>query len=227
MGRVGVPIAYTWPAGLGGIRGYAYDRESGEFTVGHLREFIRSVATCPGVERVHLVAHSLGVHVTISALLELHLIYAAQGKSTQCELKLENLVLAAPDVDEELFMQRFVGENLLKAARRTTIYASQYDKAIELSDIIFASRRRLGTLAVKDFSPKMKQGLAKLPNVQFIECKVSGWLLSHSYVFTHPAALSDLILVLRDRRDPGAANGRPLRQRAEGIWELTDDYLAR
>src|SRR5262249_42569188 len=110
MGRVGVPIAYTWPAGLGGIRGYAYDRESGEFTVGHLREFIRSVATCPGVERVHLVAHSLGVHVTISALLELHLIYAAQGKSTKCELKLENLVLAAPDVDEELFMQRFVGE---------------------------------------------------------------------------------------------------------------------
>ena len=227
MGRVGVPIAYTWPAGLGGLRGYAYDRESGEFTVGHLREFIRSVATCPGVERVHLIAHSLGVHVTISALRELNLIYTAQGKSTQRELMLENLVLAAPDVDEELFMQRFVGENLLKAAHRTTIYASQYDKAIELTDIIFASRRRLGTLAVKDFSPKMKQGLAKLPNVQFIECKVSGWLLSHSYVFTHPAALSDLILVLRDRRDPGAANGRPLRQRAEGIWELTDDYLAR
>jgi esterase/lipase superfamily enzyme len=227
MGRVGVPIAYTWPAGLGGIRGYAYDRESGEFTVGHLRELILCVAECPGVERVHLVAHSRGVDVTISALRELHLIYTAQGKSTQRELKLENLVLAAPDVDEDVFMQRFVGENLLQAARRTTIYASQYDKAIELTDIVFASRRRLGTLAIKDFSPKMKQGLAKLPNVQFIECKISGWFLSHSYVFTQPAALSDMILVLRDRRDPGAANGRPLRQPAEGIWELTDDYLAR
>jgi hypothetical protein len=63
--------------------------------------------------------------------------------------------------------------------------------------------------------------------VQFIECKVSGLAESHSYVFTHPAALSDLILVLRDRRDPGAANGRPLRQPMEGVWELTDDYLAK
>src|SRR5206468_2365892 len=123
---------------------------------------------CPEVERVHLIGHSRGCDITISAVRELHLIHAAQGKSTQRELKLENLVLAAPDVDEEVFMQRFVGENLLQAAKRTTIYASQHDKAIELSDIIFASRRRLGTLAVKDFSPKMKQGLAKYPNVQFI-----------------------------------------------------------
>ncbi|MBI1832184.1 MAG: alpha/beta hydrolase, partial [Planctomycetes bacterium] len=53
MGRAGVPIAYTWPAGRGGIRGYAYDRESGDFTVGHLRHVIKTVAECPGVERVH------------------------------------------------------------------------------------------------------------------------------------------------------------------------------
>jgi hypothetical protein len=81
-------------------------------------------------------------------------------------------------------------------------------------------------LASKDFSPRLKHALAKVPNVQFIDCRVSGWMMSHNYVFTHPAALSDLILVLRDRRDPGALNGRPLLQPAEGIWELTDDYLS-
>lgn len=227
MGRVGVPIAYTWPAGLGGIRGYAYDRESGEFTVTHLRRFLKMVADSPDVERVHIIAHSRGTDVAISALRELHLSYRAAGMSTQKQLKLENLILAAPDVDEEVFMQRFVGENLLQAAKRTTIYASEHDRAIELSDVIFASRRRLGVLGSKDFSPKMKHALSKLPNVQFIECKLSGLSTTHSYVFTHPAALSDLILVLRDRRDPGIANGRPLRQPAEGVWELTDDYLAR
>ena len=118
MGRVGVPIAYTWPAGRGGIRGYAYDRESGEFTVSHLRRFIQTVAECPDVERVHLIAHSRGCDVAISALRELHLTISAQGKTTQRELKLENLVLAAPDIDEEVFMQRSVGENLLQAAKR-------------------------------------------------------------------------------------------------------------
>jgi esterase/lipase superfamily enzyme len=227
MGRVGVPVAYSWPAGLGGIRGYAYDRESGEFTVTHLRHFIKTVADCPEVERVHLVAHSRGCDALISALRELHIGIHAQGKSTQQELKLENVVLAAPDVDEEVFMQRFIGENLLQAAKRTTIYASKHDKAIELSDIIFASRKRLGMLSGRDFSPKMRNALAKLPNVQFIECKLSGLWIGHSYIYDHPAALSDLILVLRDSRDPGAANGRPLRQPAEGIWELTDDYPRR
>jgi esterase/lipase superfamily enzyme len=227
MGRVGVPIAYSWPAGLGGIRGYAYDRESGEFTVSHLRHFIQAVAECPDVERVHLVAHSRGCDVVISALRELNIGYRAQGKSTQKELKLENLILAAPDVDEDVFKQRFVSENLLQAARRTTVYASQYDRAIELSDLIFASRRRLGVFSVRDVNPKMRQMLAKLPNVQFIECKLSGLWIGHSYVFEHPAALSDLILVLRDRRDPGAENGRPLAHPGEGIWELTDDYLMR
>lgn len=225
MGRVGVPIAYTWPAGRGGIRGYAYDRESGEYTVGHLRRFIQAVADCPDVERIHLVAHSRGCDVTISALRELHLMYSAQGKSTRQALRLDNLVLAAPDVDEDVFLQRFVGEGLLHAAQRTTIYASGHDRAIELTDLIFASRRRLGMLAAKDINPKMRRGLANLPNVQFIECKLSGLWIGHSYAFTHPAALSDLILVLRDRRPPGAENGRPLRQPAEGIWELTDDYL--
>jgi esterase/lipase superfamily enzyme len=226
MGRVGVPVAYSWPAGFGGPRGYPYDRESGEYTVTHLRHFIKAVAECPDVERVHLVAHSRGCDVAMSALRELNLEMASQRKSTQRELKLENLVLAAPDVDEEVFLQRFVAENLLQAARRTTIYISPSDKTIELSGALFASRR-LGSLGVKDFSPKLKESLAKMPNVQFIECNVSGLADSHSYVFTHPAALSDLILVLRDRRDPGAANGRPLRQPAEGIWELTDDYLAK
>ena len=228
MGRVGVPVAYTWPAGFSGIRGYAYDRESGEFTIFHLKNFIRTVASCPDVERIHLVAHSRGTDVTITALRELNIEYQAKGQSTSEGLKLENLVLAAPDLDEDVFMQRFTAENLLEAAKRTTIYASRNDKAIGLADVIFASRRRVGSLGPRDFSPSMRQMMAKLPNLQFIDCNVksSSILASHDYVFNHPAALSDLILVLRDRKPPGAEFGRPLRQPTDGIWELTNDYLA-
>lgn len=227
LGRVGVPVAYTWPAGFPDLRGYAYDRESGEFTIFHLKNFIRTVAACPEVERVHLVTHSRGADVTISALRELHIEFQAKGQSTIELLKIENLVLAAPDLDEDVFMQRFAAENLLQAVKRTTIYASSSDKAIELADFLFASRRRLGTLGIRDFSPQTKQMLAKLPNLQFIECKVkaSSILASHDYVFANPAALSDLILVLRDRRAPGAEHGRPL-QPFNGIWELTEDYPA-
>ena len=72
----------------------------------------------------------IGREITISALRELHAGYQATGVSTQQALKLENLVLAAPDLDEDVFMQRFVAENLAKAARRTTIYVSDRDMAI-------------------------------------------------------------------------------------------------
>ena len=225
MGRVGVPVAYTWPAGHGGPLGYLYDRESGEFTVFHLKQFLRCLADCPGIERIHIVAHSRGTDVAISALRELHTMYQAEGRDTRLVLKLENLVLAAPDLDEDVFVQRFIAENLLSASRRTTIYTSPWDRAIEASDFAFRSRHRLGALGPSDFSPAVRQALARLPMLQFVDCKVTHFSTSHDYVFAHPAALSDLILVLRERRDPGAEHGRPLRQAVQGVWELGNDYL--
>src|SRR5208282_943825 len=111
-----------------------------------LKYFLQMLAQCPGVERIHVIAHSRGCDVAVTALRELHIGYRAQGKETQVELKLENLVLAAPDLDQDVFMQRFMAENLMRAAKRTTIYASTSDKAIEFADLVFAGRRRVGAL---------------------------------------------------------------------------------
>ena len=51
--------------------------------------------------------------------------------------------------------------------------------------------------------------------------------IGHSYFYSHPAALSDLILILRDNRQPGEANGRPLVQLSPGFWRLDDGYPTR
>jgi hypothetical protein len=37
--------------------------------------------------------------------------------------------------------------------------------------------------------------------------------------------VSDLILLLRDDKPPGAENGRPLTSHGAGIWEIHNDYL--
>ena len=72
LGRQGVPIAYSWPAGHGGLlRGYTYDRESGVFTVYHLKQMLRVIAACPDVRKAHLIAHSRRTAVLTSALREL------------------------------------------------------------------------------------------------------------------------------------------------------------
>ena len=69
LGRQGVPILYTWPAGSGGgLRGYTHDRESGEFTIFHLKQFLRLLASTPELEEFHLIAHSRGTDVLTSCL---------------------------------------------------------------------------------------------------------------------------------------------------------------
>jgi esterase/lipase superfamily enzyme len=63
---------YSWPAGQAGLlRGYSGDRESGEFTVFHLKEFIRTIAAIDEVEKINFSAHSRGTDVILTALREL------------------------------------------------------------------------------------------------------------------------------------------------------------
>lgn len=244
-GRLGVPIVYSWPAGSGGLKGYAYDRESGEFTIVHLKLLLMSLARCPEVEKVHVISHSRGTDVATTALRELHAecrgvlgagmvgralglpapeVEEAGPRSTRDVLKLSTLVLAAPDLDEEVFLQRFFGENLLAAADRTVVYFSKDDSALGLADWLFRSKRRVGAMQLEDFTPEARAMAAELSHLQFINCAVTGYD-SHSYVLQHPAAMSDLILVVRDGRLPGADHGRPLSSPWPGMWELDNDYL--
>jgi len=223
-GRQGVFVAYAWPAGRGGALGYFYDRESGEYTVLHLKELIQSLASRPEIERIHIIAHSRGCDVTTTALRELNIEYRGRGENTQKELKLETLVLAAADIDVEVFGLRMTMENMAVIARRFVVYSSSKDKAVGIADWLFNSRARLGTLSKKDILVPAQDLLAQIPNVQLVQCNVSGFGTTHDYVFTNPGALSDLILVLRDRRDPGEANGRPLTPLGGAFWKLDNNY---
>lgn len=248
-GRQGVPIVYTWPAGSGGLKGYAYDRESGEFTIVHLKLLLAALATNDRIERVHIVSHSRGTDVAVTTLRELHAecrgmlrtgalqsLLAEKragltagpatpgGLSTRDVLKIETLVLAAPDLDLDVFAQRFFGENLLEAANRTVVYFSEGDQAIDLADWLFRSRRRVGAMRLDDFTPETRAIVPLLGHLELINCRVTGYT-THSYVMQHPAALSDLILLLRNARSPGAESGRPLSSPFPGVWELDNSYL--
>ena len=226
IGRQGVFMAYTWPAGYGGPFGYFYDRESGEFTIFHLREMIKVLVEVPGLERLHIIAHSRGTDVATTALRELNIALRAQGKKVQEALKLETLMLAAPDLDLEVFSQRFWLENLGAAAKRTVVYFSSEDDAIGLSNWLFGSKTRIGTLSKIPFSPQQVKLIEQMPQIQLVECQVNGFASSHAYVFGNPAAMSDVVAVLRDRRDAGAANGRPLKPNGNGTWLLSNEYFA-
>jgi len=245
-GRVGVPIVYTWPAGSGGLLGYAYDRESGEFTIVHLKQLLYALATCPEVEKVHIISHSRGTDVAFTTLREINAELrgltgnslfstlapergvpmpedgSIPGKMPWELLKLETWILAAPDLDMQVFNQRFFGENLVRVANRTVIYFSSEDKALDWARWLFNSRKRIGELAADDIPVNVRATLAKIKKIQLINAQVTGFS-SHSYIMQHPAAMSDLLLLLRDEAAPGSAI-RPLAVEYEGIWLLDNDY---
>lgn len=226
-GRPGVPVCYTWPAGRGGVLGYFHDYDSGNFTVFHLKKFLLALASSTDVERVHIVAHSRGADVAVSALRELNLQCRGAGKDTRAELKLANLVLAAPDLDQDVFVQRLAIEDLVAATGRTTVYLSRDDSLLWLSNWIFGGRGRIGTMTSDSVAKERRAVLEQMKALDFIECRVRTVSTSHDYVFAHPAVVSDLILLLRDNRPPGAANGRPLIPIANGSWRIDNDYLSR
>lgn len=225
MGREGVPVMYSWPAGSGGLlRGYTTDRESGEFTVFHLKETLRALFATPGLERVHIIAHSRGTDVVTSALREIHL--AGGGASIPGRTAtLGTLILAAPDLDAEVISQRIVSEGLIYLPTRIVVYVSSGDSALGISAWLFRSGKRLGTLRSADLSAARKESLSRFSHLEIIDAEVSGYSTAgHDYYYSHPAVSSDLLLVLKEGREAGAEHGRPLQKSKDGFWTIDNDY---
>ena len=252
-GRVGVPVLFSWPAGEKGLLPIAYnhDRESGEFSIRHLKIMLFALARNPKVQRVHLIAHSRGTDVVVTTLREIkddlwgvyggsafmRLAVGAQPnefldppgdqppKSAPDTLKLDTLVLASADIDRDVFIQRFIVEQVTRLARRTVIYTSPDDLALRAS-VLFTggNSRRLGQQGYTDFPTHVRSLLTQLPSFEFIECHVHA-KNSHAYAFEHPAALSDMIRLIRDATPAGTPR-RPLHPIAPNFWRLDDDYLS-
>ncbi len=227
FGREGLPIVYTWPAGYPGLFGYTYDRESSEFTVFHLKQVIRWLAEQPEIENIHLIAHSRGTDVAISAFRELVIWARGAGFDPRYHFKIKNFVLAAADMDLQVISQRIAAERLALAVDQATLYASPGDQAIGIAEWLFASPRgRVGTLEIGELTEdeiwRMKANAARVTVVNF-EGESSGY--GHSYFRTNPAVSSDLVLKIRYGLKPGEA-GRPLEHIGLNFWRVPEGYPA-
>jgi len=232
LGRYGVPIIYTWPAGHPGIFGYTYDRESSEFTIYHLRQVLEFIASFPEVEKINIIAHSRGTDVAVSALRELTIEVRAKGLDPKKELKIHNFVLAAPDLDAQVAGQRIIGDFLAWSADRFTVYTSPADRAIGWSDKLFDSPQgRIGNLRPENVTPQMKAamdgGNANLSVINFMSATdksdSDADSFGHSYFRNAPTVSSDLIMMLRDDLDPGPP-GRPLENLGSKFWRVPPYY---
>ncbi len=225
LGREGVPILYSWPAGYPGlIRGYNYDRESGEFTIFHLKEFLRALAGCPQIDTIHLIAHSRGTDVAMTAMRELILEVRAGGDDPRTALKFGNVIMAAPDIDADVSSQRNGAERLHDGYELLTVYVSQNDRAIGSAEWLFSSPRRIGKIKPEQVLESERARIKLITNADIIDARVHTDYTGHGYFLSNPAVFSDIILILRYDRTPGAANGRPLTPIMHNYYILDDNY---
>ena len=238
FGRRDVCAFFTWPASSTGflLRSFTTTTESAKFSVGNLKRTIRMIAQTPGVDRLHLLAHSRGSAVLLDATRELVIEAVAAGIEPARAFRIENLIVLAPDVDADVArtsigpfisdpdqMTRWTPKELPRMVQgRITIYTSPEDRALILSTRLFRSRTRVGNLSAGDLAARSAEHLATRGNVDFVVVKGRRTdFFGHFYFLSNPEVSSDLIQLVRFGTKPGEP-GRPLRRLGPVSWAVPD-----
>jgi len=222
LGRRGVPLLYSWPAAHGGLFGYFVDRESGEFTIYHLKNLIRLLGSFPEVERINILAHSRGTDVTASAMRELIIEARAAGHDPYELYRIENLIMAAPDLDFDVVRQRLMAEKIGPAFGQITVYTTDTDKALAASQTLMGGTR-LGQIRATDLGEQEQVIFKRVKNVAFIDVLGVRSFIGHAYYLDNPSTSSDIIQLLNNNHKPGSPE-RPLEHRMLNFWDMPADY---
>ena len=230
LGREFACGIFTWPAGSkkGVLFGYEADYESGVYASDHLRKVLRTIATTPGLERLHLLAHSRGTDVLGSALSELAIEAYMQQTPVARYLKLGHLVLMAPDIDADVAPTKIfkllsdpdlphggAPDPAVSVKEPTgfhlTLYTSPHDKALAASNWLFGGVARLGLLQPSMLRREQVEAIRGLGFFDVIEFTGSAGFVGHGYFMSSPKVSADIIAMLRYGLRPNEP-GRPLEE---------------
>lgn len=182
----GVPYLFSWPS-LGNIEGYIHDRDAADGAQRYFIEFLELIRKRTKARKLHVIAHSMGTRLVTDAL---HSISSSRDRIAA--LGIDQLILAAPDIDVDVFRER--AQSVTTAARSVTVYAAHNDKALQVSRTVAAGRVRLGDVT--------ERGPAVLDGIDSIDITHAGfsslWSLNHSTFATRSHILKDIQLLLRE-----------------------------
>jgi esterase/lipase superfamily enzyme len=119
----GSVVVFSWPS-AGEVLKYDYDRESALFSSGDLLGLLRIMTEEIRRKKIYVIVHSLGNQILVEAL--------QQAALSKVSLNISELVMAAPDIDKDVFMSK--AAQIKSVAGKITMYASSADRALLASD---------------------------------------------------------------------------------------------
>lgn len=129
---------FSWPSRSRALA-YTKDIEHADASIPFLEQFIEMVIEKGKVEKLHIIAHSMGNRLMTAVMNRL--LNKASFKSQQHLI--HQIVLAAPDIDQNVFQNTILPE-FQNAGIRRTIYASDQDEALSSSETLRLGLPRLG-----------------------------------------------------------------------------------
>lgn len=192
----GVPMSFTWPS-AGKLTQYTADESSAEFAKPHLAQVLVEIQKNTDIEKIHIIAHSMGTRVLTGALV--------MAKDQGFDLDLNNIVLAAADIGVDEFKEEIMPK-IYGSSKRLTLFANSGDRALQASSRINRTPR-LG---------RSGDNIVVLPGMDTIDAtRVDRSFVGHSYFGGNSLMLRDLINLIVHEESPAQ---RRLTLQPNGAW---------
>jgi esterase/lipase superfamily enzyme len=199
----GTPVFYSWPS-KGSIGAYTVDVQTVAWSARNVKQFLIEFATTSQAEKVFLIAHSMGTRALASALTEI------SQESPDLLGKFSEIILAAPDIDAEIF-KRDIAPAIVTPKTPTTVYVSARDQALNLSRELngFA---RLGHTA---------DGILAIPGIEVIDATNADTdFFGHSYYAESMMVMFDLFRLIIHGQRADSRNLERVYKGSQKYWQF-------
>ncbi len=217
-------LVFDWPGDQGsGLRGYRRAQQiahdSGAQLAGTLELIIRDIKP----DKLWLIANSMGGQVVVDAFSLLY----QQEDLADLDTEFEDVVLTAPDVDQNDFNEQFK-RKITSLANNLTVYVSSNDRALMASRIVNRGRR-LGKSTPNIMNPDQYEeaaSIAKLiePDSKLITLvdvtPVNRTRNFHNFSLETPEFFDDLYLRLTNEVTPRNRLIYPIHARDGSVYSV-------
>jgi esterase/lipase superfamily enzyme len=133
-----VPLLFSWPS-EGSLTGYVADKDAATYARDDLVELLGHLKSRRSNENITLFGHSMGAWLVVEVLRQLKL-----SRHDDALRRINQVVLAAPDIDIDLFKRQI--ETIGPLARPIIVLNSTDDRALAISRRIGGFRVRMGSI---------------------------------------------------------------------------------
>jgi len=172
----GKAVFYSWPSQSSMFK-YPQDELNIEWSGRNIKLFLEDYITKSESNDIYLVAHSMGNRGLTKAIIEL------MNEKPKLAQKIKEIILAAPDIDADVFKNDIAPKMTSKIKKPITLYVSRNDLALKASNTFHGNPRAGECGAI----PLIAKGIETID-----ASDVDTSFLSHSYFADTNSIISDI-----------------------------------